>query len=131
MKLGTLKDRAQREVNRYTRIKHSDINGTCECVTCNALFHYKDGDAGHYIAHHYQLYRYAEWNIFPQCKKCNRYQGGNQAEYTLFMLDRFGKTLVDKALRSKWTPFKHTRDQLDKIYTTYKTMADDLEKQKG
>lgn len=39
--------------------------------------------------------RWREDNVHAQCRACNRFDEGNAAGYTLFMIDKYGKQHVE------------------------------------
>ena len=81
-----------KKASEYIRRKSADSNGYCKCVTCDkgGLFHWKDLDCGHFIKRDHLLTRYIETNMAPQCKKCNRFQGGREARFAEYIIKKDG-----------------------------------------
>ena len=76
----------------YIKLKYCYENGYCRCVTCNKkLKHYtKDLQAGHFVKRgHYGL-RWNEFNVHPQCIRCNMYLSGNELEHAKYIIDTYG-----------------------------------------
>ena len=92
-------------IQLHARISASDDQGYAECVTCNAWHHYKDMDGGHFIPKGSSSYwALEEENVHPQCKGCNGFgmkYGSAAQEYTLWMINFYGKDFVDEMLAKK------------------------------
>ncbi|KGQ29994.1 recombinase NinG [Gallibacterium genomosp. 2] len=94
---GQLIKEAQEAVNRYIRVRDENK----ECISCGTpLISEKLGggfDAGHYrsrgAAPHLRFYTL---NIHGQCKRCNRYLGGNYHEYRVGLIERLGIKKVEE-----------------------------------
>lgn len=88
---------AQSAVNRYIRLR--DRNQCCISCGMPLVSEQLGGgfDAGHYrsrgSAPHLRFYTL---NIFGQCKKCNRYLGGNYHQFRLGLIDRLGIEKVEQ-----------------------------------
>ena len=67
--------------SKFIRLRDSDRNGMCRCVTCGKPDHWKEMDAGHFISREKLPVRYDERNVHAQCKQCNRFKSGNQFEH--------------------------------------------------
>ena len=90
------------------------------CWTCGKerLFG-NDYHGGHFIPDggNGVILRYHEDNIHPQCRRCNFFLSGNQAEYYIVMVQKYGQEFVDELFRikhqdkTKW----YKQDYLDKI----------------
>jgi hypothetical protein len=95
------------------RISRADDDGYCTCVTCKHIGKYNDGfDGGHFIAKGNCSYWMLEpRNIWPQCKSCNgkgMQFGNKETVYTLFMIDEFGRELVDYMKSTEKTVIKRS-----------------------
>ena len=82
------------------RISRANDDGYCTCVTCGHIGKWNEGfDGGHFIAKGNCSYWMLDpRNIWPQCKACNGNGmkfGNKEADYTLFMVDTFGRQFVD------------------------------------
>ena len=64
--------------SEYIRLRDANPQGLCFCITCHRPFHWRDGDAGHYIQRDRLATRYDEHNVNAQCKYCNRFRSGEQ-----------------------------------------------------
>ena len=134
-------DKADSEMSRFIRLFHSDQNGTCQCVTCGVLKHWK-GDGmhmGHFVpkGNGASKVRYIPHNTHPQCSGCNcsggPYSTGHKQHiapisYTQFMQNEYGEDFVDDLKSRKFQTVKYTNEDLIEIKLLYKEFADELEK---
>lgn len=74
----------------FIRLRDSDYNGMCVCITCGKIFHYKSGDAGHFISRNHKSTKYDEKNVNAQCAADNRFQSGKQYEHGLAIDKKYG-----------------------------------------
>jgi hypothetical protein len=108
------------------RISRADDDGYCTCVTCAHVGKFNDGfDGGHFIAKGNCSYWMLDpRNIWPQCKSCNGNGmkfGNKEADYTLFMIDQFGREFVDYMKSMEKTIIKRSNVVYDEfISTTHK-----------
>lgn len=114
------------DFNKCIRLRDSDSNGMLTCITCGAKVHYKEADAGHYV----HTLHFVEFNQFGQCKRCNMYLSGNLANYTLFMLDKYGREWVDELHREGYKPQKYSIPDLKDMRERYKRTIKILEAEK-
>lgn len=92
------KRRADQLFSLFVRKKHSR-GGQARCVSCGKVLPIKELDAGHYVSRNHLSTRYDERNVHPQCQKCNRFDGGAMAGYTLYMLDTYGRETIEELHR--------------------------------
>ena len=109
----------------YIRLKNSDENGFCKCISCQKIQHYKEVDAGHFISRRHMSTRYDVDNVFPQCRYCNRYVAGNQWLYSQ-ALEKIKKNLPEKLyLKSKQT-VKYSNEDLESLISYYNNLLNHL-----
>jgi hypothetical protein len=82
--------------SEYIRRRDADENGICRCITCNQPFHWKDGDAGHFIQRDRMATRWNEHNVHAQCKRCNRFRSGEQYQHGKAIDARHGAGTADR-----------------------------------
>ena len=82
--------------SKYIRLRDSDRNGICRCITCNRPFHWKDGDAGHFLTREKMATRWNEQNVHAQCIQCNRFKAGNQHEHGQRIDRLYGKGTAER-----------------------------------
>jgi len=70
--------------------------GYVKCISCNTVKHWKEMEAGHYIAKgsSYAL-KYEEKNVNAQCKSCNNFKSGNLINYRINLVIKWGENIVN------------------------------------
>ncbi|ARB76481.1 recombination protein NinG [Pasteurella multocida] len=122
---------AQEAVNKYIRTR--DINKRCiSCGTPLIAEQLGGGfDAGHYrsrgSAPHLRFYTL---NIHGQCKKCNRYHGGNYHQFRIGLIERLGVEKVEQ-IEADQRPRHYSKDDLRRIKKIFNKKSRMLEKRKG
>ena len=98
-------DMAAKLLQRYVRLKASDDNGYCQCVTCGKIDHYKNMQGGHFMPRGRTVFKLFEENIHVQCPACNLW-GMKQAHYVLryrqWMVDTYGENRIRAMERLAW-----------------------------
>ena len=101
----TPRAKALRLLQQLVRMKAADDHGMVTCVTCNTPVHYKDADGGHFIPKgSSSRWALEECNVHPQCKGCNGFgmkYGSAAQNYTLYMIEMYGKDWVENMLATK------------------------------
>lgn len=115
--------------SQYIRLKYADDSGMVKCVTCGAVRHWKEMQAGHYISRQHLAVRFDEDNVFPQDVSCNVFRGGNYTAYALFMLDKYGEEKLQwleqqKHVITKYYPYESKIEE-------YKQKVENLKREKG
>ncbi|WKS98755.1 recombination protein NinG [Gallibacterium salpingitidis] len=122
---------AQAAVNHYIRVRDENK----ECISCGTpLISEKLGggfDAGHYrsrgAAPHLRFYTL---NIHGQCKRCNRYLGGNYHEYRVGLIERLGIKKVEE-IEADNRERKYTEDDLRRIKQIFNKKIKLIQKRRG
>lgn len=116
-----LKIQAWNLLSKIIRLKYSDDNGNCSCVSCGTTKHWSELQAGHFIpkSSGNSVY-FLEENIHPQCVSCNIFKAGNLTEYTLFMIDTYGRGMVDELHEIKNEKLKITINDYENMIEEYK-----------
>lgn len=121
-KLRTLVDKAWASFSAYTRKRHADFNGFIACVSCGVPKHYTEMHAGHFVhCSRQSRLSYDERNVHPQCRQCNFYgmQGMAAIRYTEFMINRYGKGIINELEAIKHEKDYLKRPDLEAIIETY------------
>ena len=122
----TLRAKALKTLQKLRRLGCADNAGYCKCVSCGKLVHWKDADGGHFLPKGSS----SRWalepeNIWAQCKSCNAWKmkhGSAEAQYTLHMIDFYGRDFVDHMLA--------TKNEVHKLYAAdYREMIADWSEQ--
>ena len=61
-----------------------------ECISCDETKPFALLDAGHFVPKH-NGNLFSERGVNAQCRKCNRYFGGNQLSYRRGIVERYGE----------------------------------------
>ena len=110
--IGKVVDEAAKLLQKLVRMKAADANGIVECVTCGKSVHWKEADGGHYISRTYSKHKLLEENIHPQCKGCNRFGHKCHDDYSLYMIEVYGKDFVQWLTDTKREVIKWNRADL-------------------
>ena len=106
----TLRAKALKAVQKLARISAADDSGYAQCVSCNCVKHYKEMDGGHFIPKGSSSFWALDIeNVHPQCKGCNGFQmthGSAAQQYTIWMIDYYGREKVDWMIEHKNDPIK-------------------------
>jgi len=130
--IGKLTDEAATLLQRLRRMEEADDNGYVKCVTCGCVRHYKDKmQGGHFRPRGKAATKLRKENVHPQCDSCNGFGmkfHGKEAEYTLYMIDRYGKELVDELIEESNNPKKWYRPELEDLIDQFKEEIKEQEK---
>jgi len=107
-RLPTLKRKAWSLFSKYIRERDGNV-----CFTCGEY----GNQAGHFI--HRDSLDFEEKNIHAQCTRCNLNLSGNLAEYTLRMIDKYGREEVDELMARKHQIKRWTVGELEEIIEKY------------
>ena len=124
---SSLKKTAWDLLSKIIRLKYSDENGYCSCVTCGVTKKWTEMQAGHFVpkAQGNAVY-FLEENIHVQCVSCNIFLGGNLTNYTLFMIDTYGRDEVERLQETKNTKIKFSDSDYNEMIADFKERLIDL-----
>ena len=89
------------------------------CVSCGAVHHWKELQAGHFYRRQHLAVRWDPRNCWPQCFACNVWRRGNYASYSHFMWETQGKEVMDELKQLSRQTTKLTRDYLQEMIGKY------------
>ena len=129
--LKVAKRRAWAAISAYIRQKFAH-NGIVHCVTCDASHRWQDLHTGHFV--HGLTYArnddgelyVLEENLHPQDASCNTYRNGMLDVYALYMLDHYGREMIEDLQALRHTPIKISIDEYWAIEQQYKEKSDEL-----
>lgn len=81
--------------SRYIRLKYSDKNGYCRCISCGKVYFWKNIQNGHYMSRRYMSTRFSEDNCRPQGVECNIFNQGAIQMYRRALIKEIGEQRVD------------------------------------
>jgi hypothetical protein len=123
---ASLKKKLDQVFSQYVRYKAAGPQGFACCVSCGAVKMWKELQCGHYVSRIYLATRWHEKNCAPQCGACNVLRRGNYAEYTAYMLRKYGAEVIDELIALKRKPVKLTAADLEEMISTYKQKLEAL-----
>lgn len=119
IKISTLKNRAWTEFSIFIRLRGADSEGMNRCVTCRVSKHWKQLQAGHFIAGRLNSNLFDERGCNPQCYSCNVGKHGNGVMYYKFMQRTHGEAVIDELIRQNDITQKWLPGQLESIRGKY------------
>ena len=129
--MANLKDKLDRIFSEYIRLRDADANGYCRCISCGAVHHWKEVDCGHYVNRSHMATRYDERNCNAQCRKCNRFDEGNNIGYTKGLIAKYGDKVIDELYVKKYTISKMSKAEYEILIDHYKTEVKKLKDAKA
>lgn len=92
-----------------------------KCFTCGIEKHWKEMHPGHFVPKgSFSDTEFDETNIHCQCPRCNTFLGGNLTEYTIRMIDKYGREHVDDLRKRGRFAKKWKKDELNDLIEYYK-----------
>ena len=128
--VSSLKNKIVPVFSKYVRLRDCLLTtGSIEygeCISCGNQFEYKDLDAGHFIPKH-NANLFSERGVNAQCRYCNSFKHGNQFEYSLGLIERYGKD-APMELRAEARQYKKfTVPELEQMLVEFKSKIRELE----
>jgi hypothetical protein len=85
-------------------LKTTGLPDVGRCYTCGALKPIQELDAGHFVKSIHKDVKFDERNVRAQCRKCNSFEGGQEAVFCLKLIDEIGREQVDYLQSRKFIP---------------------------
>lgn len=117
--------------SKYIRLKYSDGNGYCRCISCGKVYFWKYIQNGHYMSRRYMSTRFSEDNCRPQGVECNIFNQGAIQMYRRALVKQIGEQRVDlievraRQENKNWSLF-----ELKQMIQYYKTEVEKLLEEK-
>ncbi len=92
--------------------------------------HYKQCDAGHFIARNHESTRYDEKNAHAQCATCNRFQSGHQFKHAKFVDKTYGVGTSDLVLQKSKMLCKRKKFDYEHLAQEFKLKYEQIKKEK-
>lgn len=109
-------EKAAKLLQRYVRLKASDDDGYCHCVTCGKVDHYTAMQGGHFYSRRHTVFKLFEENIHVQCPACNQWGMKTtkiQEAYRIYMEDMYGTRRIRAMQKLAWRASpKFNRDEV-------------------
>lgn len=107
--------------SRYIRLSRKE-----ECVTCKDVKPWKELQNGHFFSRGRYPTRWDETNCHPQCYRCNVILNGNYINYTIYMIDTYGRDTVDELERKSQSGEKLSTPRLREMIAEYTDKVKEL-----
>ena len=118
--------------SRYIRLKYSNSQGICECISCGKRQYWRDIQNGHYMSRRFYSTRWSEDNCRPQCAGCNIFNQGNIQAYRVALIKQIGEQRVNLVeARARQEHCKYGEFELNAMIQHYTKELKDLCKEKG
>ena len=114
--LGQYEAEAKASFQLWVRLRDKNL----PCISCNE--HKELVDGGHYFkAELFSGLIFNEKNVHKQCRKCNRFLGGNEIQYRIGLVKRFGEDYVNQLEKESIDKrvYKYTKQELIEIKKKY------------
>lgn len=99
--MANLKQRLWVVFSLFIRLRDSDVNGFCRCISCGEIKKYNSIDAGHFLPKSRGLSIYFdEDNVHAQCRHCNSFLHGDLYNYGKALEKKIGEKRI-KILEAK------------------------------
>lgn len=124
--LGQYEIEAKKSFQLFIRLRDKDL----PCISCGSN-ESTLVDGGHFFkAELYSGLIFDERNCHSQCRRCNRYLGGNEIEYRLGLVKRYGEEFVKKLEEDSITRrvYKFTKNELIAKKLQYDIKVKELQK---
>lgn len=129
--LSAWHDKLWKVFSVYIRLRdaiEAGMQGYIRCISCGDIYHWTNGDAGHYLNRKYKAIVYDEDNVHFQCRDCNRFTEGNQAAYRINLVAKIGEDRVRALEEKKNWPAGFTIDGLKIRRAEYKAKVAEMKK---
>jgi hypothetical protein len=107
--LGQYEADAKKSFQKWIRLRDTGK----PCISCGKITNEMDG--GHFKkAEIYSGVIFNEMNCNSQCRKCNRFQNGNELNYRLGLIERYGIEYANniEELANQTRQYKFTKEEL-------------------
>jgi hypothetical protein len=122
-----LKKKLDAVFSQWIRRRYATSQGLAVCVTCANVKPWKEQQCGHFVSRIYLATRWDERNCAVQCGACNVLRRGNYAEYSAYMLRKYGPEVIDELIVLKRRPIKLSAYDLEQMIETYNKKLETLD----
>lgn len=117
--------------SEWIRLRDSDHEGMCQCITCDHAFHWRAGDAGHFVDRDQMATRWEEDNVNGQCRNCNRFKTVSKFDHRLAVDKRHGAGSGARLEVKSREVCNWADHELKKMIEYYKNGIVEFKEQKG
>lgn len=94
-------------------LKTTGTSDRGKCFTCGREYHFKELQAGHFVAGRGNAVLFDELGVRAQCKRCNIFNHGEPLVYRRELIKELGEDIVDTMEMKKWRTRKYSIQELD------------------
>jgi len=116
--------------SEYIRLRDSNHEGYCQCISSGNVYYWKDIDCGHFINRKHMSTRYNEKNCNAQSRSDNRFDEGNALGYAIGLIGKYGKGILEELEEEKFKTKKYTPAELEELCVYYREKVKELKKSK-
>lgn len=95
-----LKEKAWNSFSKFVRARDcmatTGFPDAGNCITCGGVFPFKELQAGHFIPGRGNAVLFDERQVHAQCYRCNIKLKGNWVPYEAFMVEKYGRRIVEE-----------------------------------
>ncbi len=125
--LASLTSDLDRVYSKYIRLRDS-FQGFGTCITCKTHLAWEDGDCGHFLSRRWLSTRYFELNTWLQCRRCNRYNDGEDEIFATALISKYGDSFIPWLINLKHQPVRFDRGWYAQQIEHYHQAVELLEK---
>lgn len=124
-------DQCDKAYSMLVRLRAADDRGFVKCVTCGFCGHYSCFDNGHGVVRGNMATRYEDRNTGPQCRECNRNNGGLQDKFAEHVDALHGSGTWEELVRLGHSVCKRTKAEVNEMAAAFRKEIAQIRKQKG
>ena len=129
---STLVKRLDDVFSKFIRLRDSNKDGMCQCISCGRVHYWKEIQNGHYMSRRYMSTRFDEMNCNAQCVACNIFNQGNIQMYRQNLIKKIGEKNVDYLeYKAKGTTKHYSVFELQELIKYYSILVKKLSDEKG
>lgn len=121
----SLKKKLDVAFSKYIRMRDCK-EGYGQCITCRSILPFNELDAGHFVGRRYNHTRYDEMNVNTQCRRCNRFEGGEKYEYGKRLNEKYGEGTAEELERKSCLIKKFTVEELKGFLEYYTNLIKEM-----
>lgn len=130
--IRALKKKAWVLLSQAIRLEQRDANQHVTCITCKVRLPWNKGaQAGHFIDGRMNSILFDERGIHIQCYACNVLYNGRKEEYFIYMLDNYGRAVIDEFRRLRNTERTFTAEELEQLMAKYRARIEKAKERQG
>lgn len=101
--------------SEFIRLRDSDHNGICKCITCGERQHWIVIQCGHYVRRSNMATRWQIKNANPQCTTCNCVMDGREEEHGKAIDEKYGAGTADQLEKLGRTEVHFSEPELESM----------------